>query len=118
MKDIPGFYFYPSDWLSNPHVSEMTDQQYRAYHTLLCKAWLSDPPATLPNKPELLARLAGVSSETWAAIQGPIVARFRVNGNDRLFHPKLTATYKEAKRKYENRAKAAAQRWKKEEHKA
>lgn len=114
MKDIPGFYFYPGDWLSNPHVSEMNDAQYRAYHTLLCKSWLSEPPATLPNDDALLARLAGVSMETWEQIAAPIKARFKVNGNDRLYHPKLLATFKEAKRKYENRAKAASQRWKKD----
>lgn len=111
MKDIPGFYFYPTAWLANPHVNEMTDQQYRAYHTLLCSSWLSDPPATLPSDPNALARIAGVSIETWNQIQGPIIARFKSNGDGRYFHPKLMATYKEAKRKYENRAKAAGKRW-------
>lgn len=115
MKDIPGFYFYPTAWIANPHISEMTDQQYRIYHTLLCKSWLSDPPATLPNVPESLARIAGVSLETWNEIQKPITDRFKSNGNGRIFHPKLMATYKEAKRKYENRAKAAGKRWEKDE---
>lgn len=115
MKAIPGFYFYPEAWTSNPHISEMTDQQYRAYHTLLCKSWLSEPPATLPNDPERLARIAGIPLDIWNQIEGPIMARFKKNGNDRLYHPKLMATYKEAKRKYENRAKAAAKRWDKDD---
>lgn len=114
MKEkIPGFYFYPADWLACPDVRGMTDQQYRVYHTLLCTAWLSNPPATLPNTDEELARLAAVPLETWNAIKGPIVAKFDTNGNDRLFNPKMTKVYKDARQKYE----AAAQRWSKNKKK-
>lgn len=118
MKDIPGFYFYPKDWIANPHIIGMTDQQYRAYHLLLCAAWLNDPPATLPNDTALLAKLAGVSLEIWEQIQAPIIDRFKLNCENRYHHPKLTATYKEARKKYNSRAKAASIRWGKEKKKA
>lgn len=106
-KKIPGMYFYPADWLVAPEVRGMTDQQYRAYHTLLCTAWISTPQATLPNTDEELARLVSLPVETWNSIKEPIMELFHQNGGGRLVNDKLTKTYKEAKQKYE----ASAKRW-------
>ena len=101
MKDkVPAFLFYPTDWISNPHIKAMTDQQYRAYHLLLCSAWLNDPQATLPNDDFALARCAEVAIDTWEQIKKPVLARFQLNGDGRLHHAKLTRVLHDARQKY------------------
>ena len=60
----PAFQFYPKDYLSSRAVSCMTLEERGAYVNLLCHAWLSDDPGTLPDDPKILAALSGLG-EAW-----------------------------------------------------
>lgn len=107
MSKPPGFILYPRDWLLSPSIREMTDQQVRVYLDLLCLSWLEEPIATLPNDSNKLAWLLRLSIEEWEAIKEPIMAKFKVDRNDRLYNEKLKA---EAD-KCANKSKAGKSGW-------
>ena len=107
MSKPPGFILYPRDWLLSPSIRDMTDQQVRVYLELLCLSWLEDPIATLPNDSRKLAWLLRLSLEEWESIKEPIMAKFRVDRNDRLYNEKLKA---EAD-KCANKSKAGKAGW-------
>lgn len=107
MSKPPGFILYPRDWLLSPSVREMTDQQVRVYLDLLCLSWLEEPIATLPNDSRKLAWLLRLPFEEWEAIKEPIMAKFKVDRNDRLYNEKLKA---EAN-KCANKSKAGKAGW-------
>lgn len=91
MSKPPGFILYPRDWLLSPSIRAMTDQQVRVYLELLCLSWLEEPIATLPNDSNALAWLLRLSLDEWEAIKTPIMAKFKVDENDRLYNEKLRA---------------------------
>lgn len=91
MSKPPGFILYPRDWLLSPSIRDMSDQQVRVYLDLLCLSWLEEPIATLPNDSRKLAWLLRLSLEEWEAIKEPIMAKFKVDRNDRLYNEKLKA---------------------------
>lgn len=107
MSKPPGFILYPRDWLLSPSIRDMTDQQVRVYLDLLCLSWLEEPIATLPNDSRKLAWLLRLSLEEWEAIKEPIMAKFKVDRNDRLYNEKLKA---EAD-KCANKSKAGKAGW-------
>lgn len=85
----PSFQFYPRNFLTSQKVAAMSLEQIGAYVLLLCNAWLSDQPGTLPDDQHLLSALArangrwpdiaqGVLS-AWDRDGGRIVQRFMVD---------------------------------------
>src|SRR5690554_799188 len=56
---------------------------------LALQSWRQVPCASLPNKPILLARLAGLSLERWAVVSERILADWFLAGDQRLYHPLL-----------------------------
>lgn len=91
----------------------MSDQQVRIYLNLLCYSWLDEPPATLPNDDQELARLAHVSPDVWDQIKGPILAKFQSDGKGRIFNEKL----KDEAAKCAQRSKAGKAKWTEERRK-
>ena len=73
----PSFQFYPADFLADMPVMLMTPEQRGGYISLLCHAWLSDNPGTLPNDDRILAILSGLG-DRWEACREPIAKAFRV----------------------------------------
>lgn len=121
--DRPDYFaFYPSDFTDDIKVEAMTAEQVGAYILLLCKAWQSDPPATLPADDRVLAKLARVSAETWDRIKAGVLAPFSPFSSggpeevlstpeQRLVQKRLAAEYDKASRKirqYRERSLQAA----------
>lgn len=81
----PAYQMYARDWLGSRNVRLMQDFQRGWYIQLLNEAWDNDPQGMLPNEPEMLMQLAGVTearksepafNQCWAAV----LARFEVDG--------------------------------------
>lgn len=58
MKQAPSFPKYAKDWLTGQATRLMTNEQRGAFDWLLCHAWLSDPPCSLPDDDAALAKLS------------------------------------------------------------
>lgn len=81
----PAYQMYARDWLGSRNVRLMQDFQRGWYIQLLNEAWDNDPQGMLPNDPEMLMQLAGVTearknepafNQCWTAV----MARFEVDG--------------------------------------
>lgn len=76
---FPYFPFYVSDFISDSKVEAMATIEIGAYVLLLCKAWRENPPGTLPDDDNLLARWAKLSDSVWlehkSYIMGPFVLK-------------------------------------------
>ncbi|MFO0823039.1 MAG: DUF1376 domain-containing protein [Gemmataceae bacterium] len=117
MKRPPFFAFYPADFANDINVEAMSTLQVGAYMLLLCKAWQAEPPASLPNDDQILARLARVDAATWAEIKAGVLVPFRVGEDGRLHSKRLRLEYDNAMQRMQaNRDKArgaAKSRWSK-----
>lgn len=78
--DPPSFQFYPRDLLTSRKVLAMSPEGRGAYLFLLCHAWLSDRPGTLPNDQRLLCSLSGVPATVWSRVAGEVLAAFDIEG--------------------------------------
>lgn len=118
--------WYPRDWLTGQATFTMTNRQRGMFAQLLAHAWLSQPPATLPNHDAALAKYADEPLEVWrtdgAAVRAEwltpgemAVAGYDVPDDGRLRNPKQWETYLDAverRRQASSRARnAAAGRW-------
>lgn len=95
----PAFQFYPRDFLSDPNVLAMDNQQIGVYTKLLCICWMQDG---MPDDAAALARMVG-ESEEWMTTAGvAVLACFKTakggargaRGGARLHHPRLMAERK------------------------
>ncbi|WP_439627550.1 DUF1376 domain-containing protein [Gemmata sp.] len=111
----PFFAFYPSDFADDFNVAAMSTLQVGAYVLLLCKAWQADPPASLPNDDQILARLARVDAATWEEIKRGVLVPFRVGTDGRLHSKRLRQEYDEALKRMrtakEKGRRGSDQRW-------
>lgn len=115
MDRPPFFAFYPAVFTSDIHVEAMTTLQVGAYLLLLCKAWQADPPASLPNDDQILARFARVTPEVWAEAKAGVLVPFRLGTDGRLHSKRLRQEYDIALAKIRERSesgrKGAISRW-------
>ena len=115
MDRPPYFAFYPADFANDINVEAMSPLQVGAYMLLLCKAWQADPPASLPNDDQILARLARVDPAVWAEIKAGVLVAFRVHADGRLHSKRLRKEYDAALSRIKDRSqlgkKGAAARW-------
>jgi hypothetical protein len=56
---------------------------------LVLQSWRQVPCSSLPNKPILQARLAGLSVEQWAELSKRVLADWFLASDQRLYHPLL-----------------------------
>lgn len=77
----PSFQFYPRDFLSSGAVTMMTPEARGGYVMLLCHAWLSDDPGTLPDDDSALAALSGLG-DRWSICADSIRRAFQRSGPD------------------------------------
>jgi uncharacterized protein YdaU (DUF1376 family) len=92
----PFFAFYPADFANDINVEAMSTRAVGAYILLLCKAWQSDPPGSLPNNDQILARLARLDAVEWAEVSAGVLACFELRTDGRLHQPRLRREYDKA----------------------
>lgn len=80
-EEAPSFQFYPRDFVSSRAVSLMTPEQRGGYIMLLCHAWMSEEPGTLPADDPTLATLSGLG-DRWTACREPILRAFDFGSPD------------------------------------
>lgn len=85
MNKPPYFPFYVRDFASDGKVEAMTTEEVGAYILLLCKAWLEEPPGTLPADDAVLARWARVDPVTWSTCSARVLAPFTLSSRDNRY---------------------------------
>lgn len=115
----PAFQWYPKDFLVDTQL--LTAEQVGAYTRLLSNAWIGLPgfeQGYLPADPDSLARLAGIASDRWEGIYGPVLALFEKSDAQAcpsIYHKRLLAELKkqkqQAKKREERAKKGAKARW-------
>lgn len=114
MAGFPYLPLYWRDWLTGRATVLMTPEQKGAFVDLLCHAWESDPPCTLPDDDAALAKLSGLGSR-WRRVGGPVRACFKPAGNGLIRNEKLWEVYCDLLARSERRrtagAKGNAVRW-------
>lgn len=83
-----GFVLDCQVWYASPSIDDMTGDEVKAYLYLLCRAWLSEPMATLPSDEEKLARIAKATPDEWQKIRDAILPKFVDDGNGRIYNEK------------------------------
>lgn len=91
------FPFYVAEYLSDSAVVKMTPEQRGCFISLLCHAWQSGSPGTLPDDDATLARLAGVSLRRWMRIKDAILAAWENQRTTSLFHRRLLEEFEKAR---------------------
>ena len=94
-KSYPYFPFYPDDFLSDSAVRRMRSPAIGVYAVLLCIAWRSDPPGTLPNDDEAIrdwVRFDG-DDEEWECIKTQFMRAFVVGSDGRLHQKRMELEY-------------------------
>ncbi len=92
MDDMSKLHYFPCmvrDLLSSSTVELMSGDGFKAYWILLCRSWLENERATLPNNQAKLVALARVDATKWDSIKDEVLACFRENENGRLYNETL-----------------------------
>lgn len=72
------FLFEPRRFIRDPVVRSMSPSAMGAYIRLFCAAWDEDEPGVLPDNDAVLAGLAQMSHDEWAAVREAVAAAFKV----------------------------------------
>jgi uncharacterized protein YdaU (DUF1376 family) len=113
---MPYIKLYHRDLLAHA-AREMHFDAFGGFIILLCFAWDSDPPATIPADEEAIRKILGADKDQWAAMRGQILAKFEPFEADagRLVNARLRKEWLEATEKHDVNSKrgkaAAAKRW-------
>lgn len=111
----PAFMFYPNDFSSDDKVEAMSTEAVGCYVLLMCKAWRSNPPATLPDDDGLLARWARVSDARWNDLKPQVLSAWTLTPGKRWLQRRLKKEWdKQRERRVERSTsgkKGAAKRW-------
>jgi len=107
MERPPAMPTYCRDWLTGTRTREMTSEQRGAFHDLLMWAWISDPPCTIPDNEETLARLSGLGGR-WRKVGGKVMACFEpvIGMPGRLRNRKQWKVWEDLRELRETRAEA------------
>ncbi len=111
----PTFQFYVKDFTSG--TADMSPAEVGCYIRLLCKAWDSNPCATIPDDDDKIRRITGADKEDWEKMRSTVMEKFEEDERfpGRLVNKRLRLTHEEAdehKEKMVERAKkGAAKRW-------
>lgn len=93
---------------SDELVEAMTTEEFGAYFLLLCKAWKSDPPCSIPNDDATLARWSRVDLKTWNRIRTKVLAPWKQSSDGRLYQKRLLVVYKDVMEKVAKKKEAGA----------
>lgn len=110
MSHAPYFPKYAKDWLTGEGTRLMTPEQRGAFDWLLCHAWLSDPPCTLPDDDAALARLSDLGRR-WKTVGAEVRAQFQPfpTLSGRIYNPKQLEIWKEMQ-EHRNKRSAAGRK--------
>jgi uncharacterized protein YdaU (DUF1376 family) len=112
----PYFPKYAKDWLTGEGTRLMTPEQRGAFDTLLCHAWLSDPPCTLPDDDVALAKLSDLGRR-WKTAGKDVRSQFQAfpGAPGRIYNPKQLTVWSEMEEHRQRRSDAGkkgnALRW-------
>lgn len=111
----PAFQFYPQDFAADSKVEAMSTEAVGAYILLLCKAWREEPPGSLPDDDDVLARWSRMSLARWIELRATVLAPFMLGKDSRWHQKRMRREYSELveRRKVRTAAGAAgaAARW-------
>ena len=96
------------DLTSDELVEAMTTEEFGAYVLLLCKAWKSDPPGTIPNDDKILARLTRLTDKRWKMAKERVLAPWKPFDGSRLYQKRLVAVHADVIEKVNKRKEAGA----------
>lgn len=102
------FAFYPKDFAADEKVEAMTTEQVGAYILLLCKAWQADPPASLPNDDQTLAKYSRLSAVKWAELKAGVLSPFVLGLDNRWHQKRLRSEFEKSKRLKRARSNAGS----------
>ena len=111
MAKPPYFPFYPKDFAADAVVELMSTPAVGAYILLMCKAWHSDPPASLPDDDRVLARFARMTPDDWLVVRSEVLPAFAVGSDGRLHQKRLRSEYDKFAAKSKSARDSANRRW-------
>lgn len=109
----PYFPFYVNDFAADGKVEAMTTEEVGAYILLLCKAWMEEPPGTIPNDDTVLARWARLTVPRWMRIRKAVLAPFSKGDDGRLWQKRMMAEYGKFLKVSHSRQEVARAGWEK-----
>lgn len=89
-------------------TSHMSPEEFGVYVRILCAMWRHG--ARLPDSPEELARIGGVTLNRWKAMAERVLRPMSVGGGF-IMQKRMTTTWMDVQALREKRAKAANKRW-------
>lgn len=89
---IPELPLDVDDFASDELVEAMTTEEVGAYILLICKAWKSKPPGTIPDDDVTLAKYARLTMKRWLACRERVLACWKPAGDGRLSQKRLVKT--------------------------
>lgn len=102
---FPAYQWYARDFLSSTAHATMTLEEQGAYRNLLDRAWIDDPPCSLPDDDDELARLSG-AGDRWPEM-APKIRRWFIVKKQRLWNAKQLKNFRELLRLRATRTEAA-----------
>lgn len=111
MSDKPFMPLWTGDYLKKTrHLSTV---EHGAYLLLIMECW-ERPSGSIPDKPELLARLAGVTIKEWSAISPIVLEFFTLNKRKKEYtQERVTQERSRMALKRVSAQQSAAKRWNK-----
>lgn len=105
---LPYLPLYVNDLTSDELVEAMSTEEFGAYMFLLFKAWKSDPPATIPDDDQTLARYSRLTIKRWLACRERILAPWKPCGDNRLVQKRLLQVHGEVMARINQKREAGA----------
>lgn len=111
MAEFPALPIWTDAYLADTrHLSTL---EHGAYFLLMMEAWRR-PHCSLPDDDAMLARLAGVDTETWAAIRPIVMAMWKLDGRSKTWTQKRLLKERDFVRKRSKKqSDNATSRWNK-----
>lgn len=92
----------------------MTTEQVGAYLLLLCKAWLNDPPCSIPDDDEILSRWTRLG-DRWSSVKARVLVCFTLRTDGNWYQERLEVEYRKfrsyQRQAAENGKRGAKKRW-------
>lgn len=92
---MPFFQLYPADFLASGKVAAMTNAEVGAYFLLMCQAWMSDPPCSVPDSDPVLARWARMPLQEWLDARPAVLSAWELR-EGRWFQPRMESEWGKA----------------------
>lgn len=99
---------YVNDLTSDELVEAMTTEEFGAYIHLLIKAWKADPPCTIPDDDEILARWSRMTDRQWKKCRKRVLAPWKLLQDGRLQQKRLVQVRDEVLAKINQKREAGA----------